>query len=41
MISQITINGVKAVITYYSGIDLFRGELIGLSGGAGFYAADD
>ena len=35
-----TINGVKAVITYDSDIDLFRGEFIGLNGGADFYAAD-
>lgn len=39
MISQITINGVKAVITYYSNIDLFRGEFVGLNGGADFYVA--
>ena len=35
-----TINGVKAVITYDSDIDLFRGEFVGLNGGADFYAAD-
>ncbi|WP_340122833.1 type II toxin-antitoxin system HicB family antitoxin [Methylobacter svalbardensis] len=40
MINQMTINGVKAVITYDSDIDLFRGEFIGLNGGADFYAAD-
>lgn len=40
MINQMTINGVNAVITYDSDIDLFRGEFIGLNGGADFYAAD-
>ncbi len=34
-----TINGVKAVISYDSDIDLFRGEFIGLNGGADFYAS--
>jgi len=29
MINQMTINGVKAVITYDSDIDLFRGEFVG------------
>lgn len=40
MINQMTIDGVKAVITYDSDIELFRGEFIGLNGGADFYAAD-
>ena len=40
MINQMTINGVKAMITYDSDIDLFRGEFIGLNGGADLYAAD-
>ena len=40
MINQMTLNGVKAVITYDSDIDLFRGEFIGLNGGADFYAPD-
>ena len=35
-----TINGLNAVITYDSDIDLFRGEFVGLNGGADFYAAD-
>ena len=35
-----TINGVKVVISYDSDIDLFRGEFIGLNGGADFYASD-
>ena len=40
MINQMTINGVKAVISYDSDIDLFRGEFIGLNGGTDFYASD-
>ncbi|UZR29068.1 type II toxin-antitoxin system HicB family antitoxin [Methylococcus mesophilus] len=40
MINQMTINGVKAVITYDPDIELFRGEFVGLNGGADFYAAD-
>jgi len=40
MINQMTINGVKAVISYASDIELFRGEFVGLNGGADFYAAD-
>ncbi len=35
-----TINGVKAVITYDPDIELFRGEFVGLNGGADFYAGD-
>lgn len=40
MINQMTINGVNAVITYDSELNLFRGEFIELNGGADFYAAD-
>ena len=40
MINQMTIDGVKAVITYDSDIDMFRGEFLGLNGGADFYAQD-
>jgi predicted HicB family RNase H-like nuclease len=40
MINQMTISGVNAVITYDPEIDLFRGEFIGLNGGADFYASD-
>ncbi len=40
MINQMTIDGVNAVITYDSDLELFRGEFIGLNGGADFYAAD-
>ncbi len=32
------INGHKAVIAYDADIELFRGEFIGLNGGADFYA---
>jgi predicted HicB family RNase H-like nuclease len=34
------INGYKAVIQYDPVIDQFRGEFIGLNGGADFYAAN-
>ena len=34
------INGYKAIIQYDPDIDLFRGEFIGLNGGADFYAND-
>ncbi len=40
MINQMTIDGVKAVITYDSDIDMFRGEFLGLNGSADFYAKD-
>ncbi len=40
MINQMTIDGVKAVITYDSDIDMFRGEFLGFNGGADFYAKD-
>lgn len=40
MINQMTIGGVNAVITYDSDLELFRGEFLGLNGGADFYAAD-
>ena len=40
MINQMTINGVNAVITYDSDLELFRGEFVDLNGGADFYAAD-
>ena len=32
--------GYKAVITYDPAIEMFRGEFIGLNGGADFYAND-
>ena len=34
------INGYKAVIAYDPEIEMFRGEFIGLNGGADFYAKD-
>ncbi len=34
------INGQKATISYDEDIELFRGEFIGLNGGADFYAED-
>lgn len=40
MINQMTISGVNAVITYDPDCDFFRGEFIGLNGGADFYASD-
>ena len=40
MINQMNINGYIAVITYDPDIDRFRGEFVGLNGGADFYAAD-
>ena len=40
MINTMMINGYKAVITYDSDIELFRGEFIGLNGGADFYGSD-
>lgn len=33
-------NGYKAVIAYDPEIDMFRGEFVGLNGGADFYAND-
>ncbi len=40
MKNVMTFNGHKAVIEYDPEIDMFRGEFLGLSGGADFYAAD-
>lgn len=34
------IGGQKAVIAYDPDIEMFRGEFVGLSGGADFYATD-
>lgn len=33
-------NGYKAVIVYDPEIEMFRGEFVGLNGGADFYATD-
>lgn len=35
-----TIDGHHAVITFDPGIQMFRGEFLGLNGGADFYAKD-
>jgi predicted HicB family RNase H-like nuclease len=40
MINVMNINGYQAVIAFDPEIDLFRGEFVGLNGGADFYAAD-
>lgn len=40
MMNIMEINGYRAVIQYDPEIDLFRGEFIGLNGGADFYAKD-
>ncbi|MCE2486209.1 MAG: type II toxin-antitoxin system HicB family antitoxin [Desulfurellaceae bacterium] len=34
------INGYWALIQFDPGIDMFRGEFVGLNGGADFYARD-
>lgn len=38
--NTMTINGYKAVIAYDPDIQMFRGEFMGLNGGADFYARD-
>ena len=38
--NTMTINGNQAVIAIDPDIQLFRGEFVGLNGGADFYAAD-
>ncbi len=38
--NTMTINGYQAVIAFDPDIQLFRGEFIGLNGGADFYATD-
>ena len=40
MKSAIEIDGYRAVIQYDPEIDMFRGEFVGLNGGADFYAKD-
>lgn len=40
MMNLMTIDGYKAVIQYDPEIEMFRGEFIGLTGGADFLAAD-
>ena len=38
--NTMTISGYQAVIAFDPEIQLFRGEFVGLNGGADFYAAD-
>lgn len=40
MKNMLEINGYRAVIQFDPDIDMFRGEFIGLNGGADFYARD-
>lgn len=40
MINIMTIDGYQAVVTYDPEIQMFRGEFLGLNGGADFYAKD-
>lgn len=40
MINVMTIGGYQAVITFDPEINMFRGEFVGLNGGADFYAKD-
>jgi hypothetical protein len=40
MMNLMEINGYRAVVQYDPEIDMFRGEFIGLNGGADFYATD-
>ena len=40
MMNIMEINGYKAIIQYDPEIEMFRGEFIGINGGADFYAKD-
>lgn len=40
MMNMMEINGYRAVVQYDPDIDMFRGEFVGLNGGADFYAKD-
>ena len=40
MMNVMEINGVKAVIAFDPEINMFRGEFVGLNGGADFYSTD-
>jgi predicted HicB family RNase H-like nuclease len=40
MMNTMEINGYRAVIQYDPEIEMFRGEFVGLNGGADFYATD-
>jgi predicted HicB family RNase H-like nuclease len=40
MMTTMEINGYRAVIQYDPEVEMFRGEFVGLNGGADFYAKD-
>ncbi|MCD6269823.1 MAG: type II toxin-antitoxin system HicB family antitoxin [Deltaproteobacteria bacterium] len=40
MMNMMEIDGYKAIIAYDPEIEMFRGEFVGLNGGADFYAKD-
>ncbi len=40
MMNLMEINGYKAIIQYDPEIEMFRGEFVGLNGGADFYASN-
>ncbi len=40
MMNVLDVDGYKAVIKYDPEIEMFRGEFVGLNGGADFYAED-
>ena len=40
MARTISVDGYRAVIEYDPDIEMFRGEFVGLNGGADFYARD-
>ena len=40
MKNMMEINGYQALIQFDPNIDMFRGEFVGLNGGADFYARD-
>ena len=40
MMNVMEISGINAVITFDPEINMFRGEFVGLNGGADFYATD-
>lgn len=40
MKNVMTINGYQAVVSYDPELEMFRGEFVGLNGGADFYAKD-
>ena len=41
MMNIVEINGYRAVVQYDPDIDMFRGEFIGLNGGAGFFVKEN